>query len=74
MSGSDTNVASADVDVKTGRKWHSQVVVERAEARLRHITLVGTVAMGQAGLGSNPKPCYGKARGKERAKAYSGGG
>lgn len=42
--------------------------MERAEARLRHSTLVGTVATGRAGLGSNPKPCYIKARGKEKRK------
>ena len=47
----DRKVASAGVEVRTGRKWHSQ-----------------TVATGQAGLGSNLKPCYSRARGKERRK------
>ncbi|KAA8595638.1 hypothetical protein FQN60_010929, partial [Etheostoma spectabile] len=31
-----------------------------------HSTLVGVVVTGLAGLGSNPKPCYNKARGKEK--------
>ncbi|XP_056127556.1 uncharacterized protein LOC130105540 [Rhinichthys klamathensis goyatoka] len=64
----DTKVSSAGVEVRTGRKWRAQDAVERAEARLRHSTLVGTVATGRAGLGSNPKPCYSKARGKEKRK------
>ncbi|XP_039504261.1 uncharacterized protein LOC120460516 [Pimephales promelas] len=64
----DTKVSSAGVEVRTGRKWRAQDAVERAEARLRHSTLVGTVATGRAGFGSNPKPCYSKARGKEKRK------
>ncbi|CAJ1075238.1 LOW QUALITY PROTEIN: uncharacterized protein LOC109089580 [Xyrichtys novacula] len=64
----DTKVSSAGVEVRTGRKWRAKDAVERAEARLQHSTLVGTVATGRAGLGSNPKPCYIKARGKERRR------
>ena len=62
----DVKVASAGIIVKTGRKWQAQEAVSRAEARLRHKTLVGTVAMGRAGLGSFPKPRYDRARGKEK--------
>ena len=42
--------------------------MERAEARLRHSTLVRAVIPGQAGLGSNPNPCYSRAKGKERRR------
>ncbi|XP_063080140.1 uncharacterized protein LOC134470047 [Engraulis encrasicolus] len=65
---SDGKVSSAGVEVRTGRKWRAHDAVERAEARLRHSTLVGTVATGRAGLGSIPKPCFSKAKGKERRK------
>lgn len=54
--------------VWTSKQWHFQVVVERAVAKLRHITLVGTVVLDHAGLGGNPKPCYRKARVKESRK------
>lgn len=62
----DAKVASAGILVKTGRKWQAQEAVSRAESRLRHKTLVGTVAMGRAGLGSFPKPRYDRACGKEK--------
>ncbi|KAI4881122.1 hypothetical protein NFI96_020514 [Prochilodus magdalenae] len=42
--------------------------VERAEESLCHSIRVGTVAIGRAGLGSNPKPSYSKASVKERRK------
>ncbi|XP_061902037.1 uncharacterized protein LOC133649222 [Entelurus aequoreus] len=64
----DGKVSSAGVEVRTGRKWRAQDAVERAEARLRHSTLVGTIATGRAGLGCNTKPNYSRARGKERRK------
>ncbi|XP_076860736.1 uncharacterized protein LOC143513938 [Brachyhypopomus gauderio] len=62
----DNRVSSAGITVRTGRKWKAQEAVEQAEARLRHGILVGTVAVGRAGLGSFTRPCYGKAQGKER--------
>ncbi|XP_061896833.1 uncharacterized protein LOC133645919 [Entelurus aequoreus] len=62
----DVKVASAGIVVKTGRKWQAQEAVSRAEARLRHKTLLGTVARGRAGLGSFPKPRWDRARGKEK--------
>ncbi|XP_026079824.1 uncharacterized protein LOC113057031 [Carassius auratus] len=64
----DTKVAAAGILVKTGRKWQAQEAVTKAEARLRHKTLVGSVAMGRAGLGCFPKPRYDLAHGKERRK------
>ncbi len=66
----ETKVSSAGVEVRTGRKWRAQDAVERAEARLRHSILVGTVATGRAGLGSNPKPSYSKASVKEKQKLF----
>lgn len=63
---SNAKVAAAGILVKTGRKGHAQEAVARAEARLRHKTLVGTVATGRSGLGCFPKPHYDLARGKER--------
>lgn len=62
----DTKVSSAGVEVRTGWKWRTQDAVERA--RLQHCNLVSTVATGPAGLGSNPKPSYSKANGKEKQK------
>lgn len=48
---SDAKVAAAGILVKTRRKWQTQEAVARAEARLRHKTLVGIVATGRAGRG-----------------------
>ncbi|XP_069366366.1 uncharacterized protein [Paralichthys olivaceus] len=62
----DVRVATAGILVKTGRKWQAQEAITRAEARLRHKMLVGSVARGRAGLGSFPKPRYDQARGKEK--------
>ncbi|XP_061589349.1 uncharacterized protein LOC133454644 [Cololabis saira] len=63
---SDTKVSSAGIEVRTGRKWRAQEAVDQAESRLRHSELVGKVASGRAGLGSNPRPSYNKTQGKER--------
>lgn len=62
----DSRVAAAGIKVRTGRKWKAQEGLEVAESRLRHRALVGTVAMGRAGLGAIPQPCYRKARGKDK--------
>ncbi|XP_029943214.1 uncharacterized protein LOC115385372 [Salarias fasciatus] len=62
----DKKVATAGILVKTGRKWKAKEAVDRAEARLQHNILVGNTAVGRVGLGSFPKPCYGKARGREK--------
>lgn len=58
---SDVKVSTAGILVKTGRKWQAQEVVGRVEPRLWQSILVGTVAMGQVGLGNFPKPHYDKA-------------
>lgn len=63
---SDAKVASAGIMVKTSGYWQAQGAVDRAEARLRHSTLVRNVAVGRAGLSSFPKPHYNKARGGEK--------
>ncbi len=63
---SDIKVVSAGSQVKTGKKWQAQGAVDRVEVRLRHSTLVGTVAIGWSGLGSFPKPRYDRAQGKEK--------
>lgn len=45
----DTRASSAGITVKTGWKWWA---VEQGEARLRLRVLVGSVAVGRAGLGT----------------------
>nr|XP_055028991.1 uncharacterized protein LOC129418090 [Misgurnus anguillicaudatus]XP_055035306.1 uncharacterized protein LOC129423146 [Misgurnus anguillicaudatus] len=62
----DNRVATAGITVRTGRKWRAQEAVDQAEARLRHSVLVGSVAVGRAGLGSHTRPRYDKAQGTER--------
>ncbi len=64
----DVKVASAGILVKTGRKWQAQEAITRAEARLRHKTLVGSMAMGRAGLCCFLKPRYNLARRKEKGQ------
>ncbi|KAL7854779.1 hypothetical protein SRHO_G00169690 [Serrasalmus rhombeus] len=61
----NTKVSSADVEIRTGRKWCAQDAVEWEEARLQHSDLVGTVVSGRAGLGSILKSSYSKASGKD---------
>ncbi|KAL0148307.1 hypothetical protein M9458_056369 [Cirrhinus mrigala] len=64
----DIKVTAAGILVKTGRKWQAQEAVTKAEVRLRHKTLVGSVATGRAGFGCFPRPRYDLARGKERRR------
>lgn len=59
----DSEVASADIEVRTGGKWRDLMI---AESRLRQRSLVGMVATGRAGLGAFPQPRYEKAHGKDR--------
>ncbi|XP_072560565.1 uncharacterized protein [Paramormyrops kingsleyae] len=63
---SDTRVSSAGIEVRTGRKWRAQEAVQLAEARLQHGVLVGSVAVGRAGLGCHKTPRYDKAQGRDR--------
>ncbi|KAL0173755.1 hypothetical protein M9458_029723, partial [Cirrhinus mrigala] len=60
----DPKVAQAGVLVRTGRKWNAQAAVLDAQARLRHKELVGVVARGRAGLGTQ---CKGK---EKRSRIY----
>lgn len=60
QDSSDVKVALVGIFIKTGRKWQEQEAVNRAEAWLQHNIVVGTVVVGQAGLGSFCRPCYEK--------------
>ena len=62
----DSRVASADIMVRTGRKWKAQEGQEEAESRLRHWTLVGTVALRRAGFGACPQSHYEEAHGQDK--------
>ena len=44
-------VKNTQPDVKTGRKWSAETVVEEAESRLKHKEMVGSVQVGRQGLG-----------------------
>lgn len=63
---SDPKVSQAGFEVKTERKWRAQEAVDQAESQLYHRVLVGSVAVGHAGLGCIPTTHYNKAKGKER--------
>lgn len=60
----DIKMTSTGIIVKTRAKWQAHEAVSRAEAWPKHKTLMGTVAMWRAGLGSFPKPCCNRARNK----------
>lgn len=62
----DCKVASAGIEVRTGRKWKAEKAVEVAESCLRQKTLVGVLATGGAGMGYFPKAQVSRAQGKER--------
>ena len=47
----DPRVATASVEVCTGRRWNSSLELQITEERLRHKPLVGRVAVGPTGLG-----------------------
>ncbi|VDI43594.1 Hypothetical predicted protein [Mytilus galloprovincialis] len=49
----DYKVRTADVQVRTGRKWSASKAVSEAESRLRHKDIVGTVAVGRQGFGTS---------------------
>ena len=44
-------IATAGIEVRTGRRWNSSRELEIVEERLRYKALVGTVAVGRSGLG-----------------------
>ena len=62
----DPKVAAAGIEVLTGRKWSAKKELGNAEERLRQKALVGTVAIGRAGLGYFPSTQIHKAKGKQR--------
>ena len=62
----DEKVSGASISVRTGRKWDAQEAVNDAESRLRHSLIVGRVAKGRAGLGSNPAPHWDTRSKKEK--------
>ena len=62
----DPKFGAADVELRTGRKWNARKEPGLAEARLRQKALVGTVAIGRAGLGHFPNIQIHKAKGKRR--------
>ncbi|XP_063050368.1 uncharacterized protein LOC134445223 [Engraulis encrasicolus] len=68
----DTRVSSAGVEVRTGRKWKAQEAVQQAEARLQHSVLVGSVAVGRAGLGCHKTLRYDKVQGRDRRQMVQG--
>ncbi len=53
---------------KTGRKWRAAKAVQQAETRLKHKSILGTVAQGRAGLGSLRATQYESASRKERQR------
>lgn len=69
---SDTTVSSAGI-TEEGRRWQeAQEAVKQAEVRLRHDVLVGSVAVGQAGLGSHTRPRCDKAQRREGSSWFRG--
>ena len=64
----DPMVSTANISVRTGRKWRAQEAVDRAETRLNHSVIVGNVATGRAGLGSFPKQSFDKATPREKRR------
>lgn len=62
----DPKVASAGIQVKTGRKWSAGKALEVAESRLRQKALVGSIATGHAGIGYFPTTRVENPKGKER--------
>ena len=52
----DSKVASAGIQTRSGRKWGEEGELRASEERLRHKALLGTVAIGKAGLGFFPAP------------------
>ena len=57
---------AAGIEVRTGGKWSAKKELENAEERLRQKAHVGTVVIGQAGLGYFPSTQIHKANRKQR--------
>lgn len=65
-------MASAGVEVRTGRKWKAEKVVEEAESHLRQKALVGVLTTGRADLGYFPKTQLSQAQRKRETPATPG--
>lgn len=65
---SDPKVATAGIEVRTGRKWKAEEAVQQAEASGggNHKRLVGVVTRGRAGLGSFSTPHIDTIKGKNK--------
>ena len=68
IESNDPKVASAGTQTRSGRKWSAEGELRAVEERLRHKALLGTVAIGKAGLGFFPRPMISKTKGKEKRK------
>ena len=62
----DPKVVTVGIELRTGRKWCAKKELGNAEERLRLKVLVGTVAIGRAGLGYFPSTQIHKAKGEQR--------
>ena len=62
----DPKIVAAGIEVCIGRKWSAKKELGNAKQRLRQEALVGTVAIGQAGLGYFPSTQILRAMGKQR--------
>lgn len=69
----DIRVSTEGVVARTERKCRAQEAVEQAVARLQHSILVGSVAVGRAGLGSRIGPHYDRVQGRERQQLIQAG-
>ena len=64
----DPKVSSAQVDVRSGKKFRAADAVQEAEGRLRHQDIVGSIAKGRQGLGTQETVRWSRATEKERRK------
>ena len=64
----DPKVAAAGIQIRSGRKWSAKRELQVAEERLRHKAILGSIAIGRAGLGFFPSTHTNSAKGKERCQ------
>jgi hypothetical protein len=64
----DDKVSQAGVEMNTGRKWKAKEALDRAETRLQHKDIVGTVTAGRMGLGCITRASWKKADAAARRK------
>ena len=68
----DSKVVAAGIEVCTGRKWSAKKELGKDKKRLKQKALVGTVVIGQAGLGYFPSTQIHKAMRKQRQDLIQG--